>query len=64
MPFYPRKSDMVEKALDVPFQDPGSGAFLAHYLEALVNGIRRPSLGPKPIGVTVCQGFGNRLQRL
>jgi hypothetical protein len=62
--FYPGKSDVVEKALDVPFQDPAGRAFLAQYFEALVDGIRTPSLGPKSVGITIRLSFGNRLQRL
>src|SRR6266511_2543627 len=64
MLFYPRESDMVEKALDVPFQDPGGGIFLTQHLEALLNGIRTPALGPKPVGVAIRQGLGDWLQCL
>jgi hypothetical protein len=62
--FHPRKSDVVEKALNVSLQDPGRGGLLAQGLKALGKSIRAPALGPKPVGVGVRLGFGNRLQRL
>ena len=62
--FNPRKSDVVEKALNVPFQDPGGGGLLPQCFETLVNGIRTPALGPKPIGIVIRLGFRKGLQRL
>jgi hypothetical protein len=62
--FDPRQRDRVEKALDVPFQDSRGGVFLPHCLKALLDRIRAPALGPKPLGVGVGLGFGNWLQRL
>lgn len=62
--FEPGKSDVVEKALNVPLQDPSGGGRLPQRLEALVNGIRAPTLGPKPLGIAIRLGFGNRLERL
>jgi hypothetical protein len=59
MGFEPGEADVVEEAFAIPLQDLGRRGLLPQHLEALVNGISTPALGPKPVRIRVRRGFGN-----
>jgi hypothetical protein len=62
--FEPRKSDVIEKPFNIPFQDPGGRRGVAEDVEALCYRICAAALRTEPRGVGIRSGFGNRLECL